>query len=233
VIRIATLVAVALSLGLHEAAAQGAPDGPACRNIPTSLTYVTMAQGFSSTLNQTCSFDRAAFRGTCTNRYSDGRGASSAPTTTVVATYASVGAFIDEVRVVPPLFKALKAVATGTGPATRNAETAFTFDSQGRLLKEVTTGSPTTTTYTEWDAAGRPTRVRDTGPGFNNTRVVTYDDAQRTRTTKVIPEGQSQAVITTIETFDADGNPVRQVASGGPSASATTITINSTERVCR
>ena len=62
---------------------------------------------------------------------------------------------------------------------------------------------------------------------------MSYDDAQRTRTTRVIPEGQSQAVVTTTETFDSDGNPVRQVASGGPSASATTITINSTERVCR
>jgi hypothetical protein len=75
--------------------------------------------------------------------------------------------------------------------------------------------------------------VQDAGPGFNNTRVVSYDDGQRTRTTRVIPAGQSQAVITTVETFNADGNPVRQVASGGPSASTTTITINNTERVCR
>ena len=230
--RIVATIAVALALGPHNAAAQ-APDGPACRNIPTSLTYVTMAQGFSTTLNQTCSFDREAFRGTCSNRYSDSRGTSNLPTTSVVATYVSVGAFIDEVRVVPPLFKALKAAATGTGPGVRNSETTFTYDSQGRLLKEVTTGSTATTTYTEWDAAGRPTKVQDAGPGFNNTRVVSYDDGQRTRTTRVIPAGQSQAVITTVETFNADGNPVRQVASGGPSASTTTITINNTERVCR
>jgi YD repeat-containing protein len=230
--RFVATVAVGLTFGLHNAAAQ-APGGPACRNIPTSLTYVTMAQGFSTTLNQTCSFDREAFRGTCTNHYADSRGTSNLPTTSVVATYASIGAFIDEVRVVPPLFKALKATATGTGPGVRNSETTFTYDSQGRLLKEATSGSTATTTYTEWDGAGRPTKVLDAGPGFNNTRVVSYDDGQRTRTTRVIPSGQSQAVITTVETFNADGNPVRQVASGGPSASTTTITINSTERVCR
>jgi YD repeat-containing protein len=231
--RIVVTVAVALALGPHHAAAQGALDGPACRNIPTSLTYVTMAQGFSTTLNQTCLFDRESFRGSCTNRYADSRGTSNLPATTVVATYPSIGTFIDEVRVVPPLFKALKATASGTGPGVRNSETTFTYDSQGRLLKEVTTGSTATTTYTEWDAAGRPTKMQDIGPGFNNTRAVTYDGAQRTRTTRVIPQGQSQAVITTVETFNADGNPVRQVASGGPSASTTTITINTSERVCR
>jgi YD repeat-containing protein len=229
---IVAIVAVALILGPHNAGAQP-PDGPACRNIPTSLTYVTMAQGFSTTLNQTCSFDREAFRGSCTNHYSDSRGTANLPTTTVVATYASLGAFIDEVRVVPPLFKALKATATGTGPGVRNSETTFTYDGQGRILKEVTTGSTATTTYTEWDGAGRPTRMQDVGPGFNNRRVVSYDDGQRTRTTRVFAAGQSQAVVTTVETFNADGNPVRQVASGGPSASTTTITINNTERVCR
>jgi YD repeat-containing protein len=127
----------------------------------------------------------------------------------------------------------LKATATGTGPGVRNSETTFTYDSQGRLLKEVTTGSSASATYTEWDAAGRPTKAQDVGPGFKNTRVVSYDDGQRTRTTRVIPEGQTQAVVTTVETFNADGNPVRQAASGGPSATTTTITINSAERVCR
>jgi YD repeat-containing protein len=232
--RLLLWTAVVLFLGVHQAAAQSAPDGPACRNIPTSLTHVTVAQGgFSSTLNQTCKFDREAFRGSCTNQYSDNRGASNVGSTTVVATYPSVGAFIDEVRVVPPLFKALSAAATSTGPGGRNSSTTFTYDSQGRLIKEVTAGSPATTTYTEWDAAGRPTRVKDVGPGFNNTRVVSYDDMQRTRTTKVIPEGRSDVVVTTVETFDADGNPIRQVASGGPSTSTTTIAINNTQRVCR
>jgi YD repeat-containing protein len=194
---------------------------------------MTTAQGFSSTINQTCTFDREMFRGSCTNQYSDSRGRSNVTATTVTATYASVGAFIDEVRVVPPLFKALKAAATATGAGARNSETTFAFDSQGRLQKETTTGAPSTTTYTEWDEAGRPTKVRDTGPGFNNTRIVSYDDVQRTRTTRVIPDGQTQPAVTTVETFNADGNPVRQVTSGGPSSSTTTITINSTQRVCR
>jgi len=230
----AVLTALLLfSASPHDATAQGTPDGPACRTIPTSLTYMTTAQGFTSTINQTCTFDREMFRGSCTNQYSDSRGRSNVTGATVTATYASVAGFIDEVRVVPPLFKALKAVATATGPGSRNTETIFTYDSQGRLQKEVTAGAASTTTYTEWDEAGRPTRVRDTGPGFNNTRAVSYDDGQRTRTTRVIPDGQTQPVVTTVETFNADGNPVRQVANGGPSSSTTTITIHSTQRVCR
>jgi YD repeat-containing protein len=188
--------------------------------------------GFSSTFKQTCSFDRQAFRGTCTNEYSDSRGTSNG-STTFVTTYASIGEFLDEVRVVPPLFKALKSNATTTGPAGRTSETTYTYDSQGRLTKEATAGAPTSTTYTEWDKAGRPTKVQDVGRGFNNTRDVSFDDVQRTRTTRVTPAGRGQVVMTTIETFDADGNPIRQVATAGPSTTTTTITINSTQRICR
>jgi YD repeat-containing protein len=188
--------------------------------------------GFSSTFKQTCSFDRQAFRGTCTNEYSDGRGTSNG-STTFVTTYASIGEFLDEVRVVPPLFKALKSNATTTGPAGRTSETTYTYDSQGRLTKEATEGAPASTTYTEWDQAGRPTKVQDVGRGFNNTRDVSFDDAQRTRTTRVTPAERGQVVMTTIETFDADGNPIRQVATAGPSTTTTTITINRTQRICR
>jgi len=188
--------------------------------------------GFSSTFKQTCSFDSQAFRGTCTNEYSDSRGTSNG-STTFVTTYASIGEFLDEVRVVPPLFKALKSNATTTGPAGRTSETTYTYDGQGRLTKEATAGAPTSTTYTEWDKAGRPTKVQDVGRGFNNTRDVSFDDVQRTRTIRVTPAGRGQVVMTTIETFDADGNPIRQVATAGPSTTTTTITINSTQRICR
>ena len=232
--RIVVTVAVALALGPHHARRAGRAGWT---RVPQHSDVAHVRDDGAGVLDDAQSDLQLSivrlFGERCTNRYSDSRGTSNLPTTTVVATYPSIGTFIDEVRVVPPLFKALKATASGTGPGVRNSETTFTYDSQGRLLKEVTTGSTATTTYTEWDAAGRPTRMQDIGPGFNNTRVVSYDDAQRTRTTRVIPQGQSQAVITTVETFNADGNPVRQVASGGPSASTTTITINTSERVCR
>jgi YD repeat-containing protein len=230
----AVLVTAALLPALPQAPPKGGPGDPACRNVPTSLTQVTTAPGgFSSTFRQTCRFDRQAFRGTCSSEYSDGRGTSNASTTTFVTTYASIEDFLDEIRVVPPLFKALKSNATTTGPAGRTSETTYTYDGQGRLTKEATAGAPTTATYTEWDPAGRPTKVHDMGRGFNNTREVSFDDVQRTRTTRVIPAGQGQVVMTTVETFDVDGNPVRQVATGGPSTTTTTITINSTQRICR
>ena len=222
------------SLGAWQASPQRATAGPACRNLATSLTHVsTAAGGFRSTVKTTCTFNPQKFQGNCTNEYSDTRGVSITTATTVVATYASLGDFIDEVRVVPPLFKARKATATTTGPTGRNSETTYTIDAQGRLTAETTAGTSTTTTYTEWDAAGRPTRVQDVGRGFNNTRTIEYDDVRRTKTTRVAPQGQGQVVVTTVETFDADGNPIRQTAGGGQSTSETTITVNATQRICR
>ena len=215
----------------------GGPEAqPQCRNLATSLTHVTTgAGGYSSTLNQTCTFDRAALSGSCTHEISDNRGMSIVTSTRVTATYASIDDFFDEVRVIPPLVKVQSATATATGPAGQTSKTTYEYDSQGRLTREVTTGPARTseTRYTEWDAAGRPTRIRDVGPGFANTRVIRHDDAQRTRTTSVIPDAQGQVVLVTVETFDANGLPIRQQVGSGASASTTTITVKATRQICR
>ena len=85
-----------------------------------------------------------------------------------------------------------------------------------------------TTTFTAWDAVGRPTIARDAGPGYDNTRRISYDDAARTRTTVV-----GNGLVTMVETFDASGNPTRQTAAGGPSRTTVVFTTASTARVCK
>ncbi len=208
---------------------------PECRNVATSATHVTTAGGFQATVKLNCTITRSPLGGTCTNTYSD----NITPTvtkTSAITNYASLADFVDEVRVVPPLFKGLSGSATATGPAgTNSTTTAYTYDPQGRLTSQVSKGpsSTVTITYTQWDSAGRPTRARDVSRGPATTRVISYDDAARTRTTRATPDGQTVAVLT-VETFDADGNPTRQTAAGAAgSGSNTIITTHATERICR
>lgn len=208
---------------------------PTCRNVATSATHVTTAGGFTATIKLTCTITRTPLTGTCTNSYSDNL-TRAGTTTSSTTNYASIADFVDEVRVVPPLFKGLSGSATATGQAGTNATTtAYSYDPQGRLTGQVSKGpsGTVTITYTQWDSAGRPTRARDVSRGSATTRVISYDDAARTRTTRATPEGQTIAVVT-VETFDADGNPTRQTAAGAAgSGSNTIITTHATERICR
>jgi YD repeat-containing protein len=153
-------------------------------------------------------------------------------TTSTATTFRSVADFVDEVRVVPPLTKSLAATSTtARGRAPSTGSETHAYDAQGRLVRSVgrsATGATSTTTFTAWDAAGRPTLARDAGAGFDNIRRISYDDAARTRTTVV-----GNGLVTTVETFDANGNPTSQTAAGGPSRSTTVIAIASTQRVCK
>ena len=85
---------------------------------------------------------------------------------------------------------------------------ANTYGAQKRLVREVGTG-PTgvqsTTTYTTWDAKGRPTAGTTVRPGGKNNLTIAYNDTSRTQTT--ISASQGQAVNRTA-TFDVNGNTV-------------------------
>ena len=83
-------------------------------------------------------------------------------------------------------------------------------------------------TYTAWDGAGRPTAGRDVGSGFDNTHAITYNDTARTRTTVV-----NGGVVTTVETYDANGNQIATTATGGNTFSNSTTTITATTQVCK
>ncbi len=97
------------------------------------------------------------------------------------------------------------------------------------MTREAATGG-NTTTYSAWDNSGRPIAARDVGAGFDNTRAIAYDNGARTRTTVV-----NSGVVTTVETFDADGNIIRNSSSGVGSSLITTMSANvtSTGRLCK
>jgi hypothetical protein len=107
-----------------------------------------------------------------------------------------------------------------------------TFDANRRITKTVSMSpaGDSTTTYSAWDAAGRPTRAADVGKGFSNVRDITYDDAARTKTTVV-----NGGPLRTVETFDNDGNQIETLSTSGAAAigSKTAIKVISSQRLCK
>jgi hypothetical protein len=211
---------------------RGVSAAQSCRNLATELTAQTTAPGgFVADMKTSCSFNAPAKQSTCTVQYSDRRGTSM--TTTTITTYNSVADVVDEIAVNPPLSYALTATVSQTsGRGTPGSGVSNTFGDNRRILKTVNSsvGGESTTTYSEWDQAGRPTRANDVGKGFNNTRIISYDNGARTRTTVV-----NGGPLRTVETFDADGNQIETLATSGGMAVATktTITVTASQRICK
>lgn len=211
---------------------EGHDDVASCRNLATELTVqMTAGGGFTATNKTTCSFNAAAKRSTCMTRYSDSQGTTLESTTT--STYNSVADVVDEIAVSPPLSYVLSSAGTQTGSRGKSSGSVTnTFDSNRRIVKTVNTSGngESTTTYTAWDAAGRPTRASDVGKGFSNTRAISYDDAARTRTTVV-----NGGPLRTVETLSADGNQIATLTTSGGATLATkaTVTITASQSVCK
>src|SRR5262245_26544889 len=196
------VLAAAMIPGFQGSSVPEFPAPPSCRELATALTaQMTATGGFTATAQTKCTFDQAARLIACTVQFNDPRGASTSSTT---STYASVADIIDEIAVIPPLTYMLKAVGTQTGNPTPGSVTN-TFDANRRITKTVNSSASgeSTTTYSAWDSAGRPTEAQDVGKGFNNRRSISYDDKARTRTTLV-----NGGPLRTVETFDANGNQI-------------------------
>jgi YD repeat-containing protein len=204
----------------------GNPAGPGgtsqtCRLFATSFTQVT--SGLSLTTTSTCTVNTSTRQATCVHRLSDGTTLNS------VSTYNSVSDIVDEVRVIPPLTLVRSAVASQTSPSgvtSPQVTTTYSYDAQGRATSVVSPSN--TTTYTQWDSVGRPTLANDVGAGFNNTRLIVHNDGARTRTTTV-----NNGILTTVETFDANGNLLSQTTSGAGQTQTITYTTLTTDRVCK
>ena len=213
-------------------AASARDEFASCRNVPTELTaLVTGPGGFSATIKTTCSFNVSSKRSDCTSRYLDSQGTTTESTTT--STYNSMADVVDELAVNPPLVYVASTAATQVGSRGKTSGgTTNTFDGNRRIIKTLNTSASgeSTTTYTAWDAAGRPTQASDVGRGFSNTRAISYDNVARTRTT-VVNGGQ----LKTVETFDANGLQIAtETTSVAQSmASKTTVTIAASQSVCK
>lgn len=210
------------------------PTGPtpggsgSCRELASDYTAQATSGPFSATTISTCAFNATTRQVSCTHRYTDSLGSST--TTNGIAQYNSVADLVDEVAVIPPRTYVVSASAVQTGSASGTSSAAHTFDGSRRLVSasNVSAAGTGTTTYTAWDASGRPTAGNDVGTGYSNALTITYDNTARTRTTSY-----NGGLVTTIEAFDANGNPVNHVSAGGASVSTTTFTTRATQRVCK
>jgi hypothetical protein len=203
-----------------------------CRDVATELTArVTAPANFTATVKTTCRFDTSLKQSSCTVEYADSQGTKTTSETTT--TYASIDDVVDEIAVIPPFTYALSATSKQTGSRGMNSGSVTnSFDAKRRITRTVneSAGGISTTTYTDWDAAGRPRRADDAGRGFSNTRLISYDDAARTRTTIV-----NGGAVQTMETFDADGNQIATIATGAGSsvATRTDVMVAASQRICK
>jgi len=218
---------------LAQETAGAGSNAPDCRTIVKAAATHTGGHGFTTDTTTACAYDKTTNKATCTNTYQDSHGTKT--TSVSVTTYASLADVIDEVTVVPTLRRSLRTDSTIKGPrGTTTSTLVNTYDRQHRHVEEVATasaGQKATTTYSSWDAAGRPTAGRTVHPGVTTTLAISYNDGTRTQTTTSTGGGLH---ITCSMQFDANGNQLstRCLGAAASSSNATTKT-TATERICR
>jgi YD repeat-containing protein len=205
---------------------------PACRIYTTAATRTFTASGspLSGTISETCTYNPSSNEHACTLDYRDSRSVSYRMV--VVRRYEAVADFVDEVRVIPPISRAMAGSTryTPSGPGARDSSQAFSYDAQRRLTQLVirSSGGPSQTmTYEAWDAAGRPTSLIMTAGRTFDLRY-SYDDGARTMTIETPSIGAVQT-----HTFDENGNQVREVSSAGGVVTTYAWAIAATEKICR
>lgn len=205
----------------------GGTGSTSCRIGPASYRIVATGAGVTATTTGTCTFNNATVEGTCTNQYTDNTGQSFTSVSTT--RHATRGDVVDEIAVIPPLQRSLGTTTTVSGSTSSTGTSAHTYDGQRRLLQTVGTSSvagqtvTSTTTYTAWDASGRPTAGTTATAGFSTSVNYTYDNATRTQST-------TNSGVTCSQTFDANGIPTVGTCSNGAQTTFTTLT---TLQVCR
>ena len=199
-----------------------------CMTMATATTTKGTGTGFTSEATSACAFDSATSRLTCTNDYKSSQG-TAATSTTVTASTRSRGA-IDETAVIPPRRRALRVDTTATSArGSSTSHIVYTYDRENRLLQEATSAGAVTT-YSAWDAAGRPTSGESVSQAGTNALILTYDDAARADLSTVTG---STNKVGCLETFDADGNRATFACSGpGGVTSRSMTSVTATRGYC-
>ena len=203
----------------------GGSTGPACRTYYTNENVTTRTSGTNIVFNaiQSANFDTSTKKATTQVKFANGSVCG-----TGVATYNSVADFVDEVRVIPPVFLVVGTTSAGGGACGGGGAAAgsltYHYDSSRRLTGWTAVPGDTTT-FTAWDSSGRPT-TGTTGSGATISLV--YDDGARTSTATSNP-GNTVSTLT----FDANGNMIKQVLLTGGATVTTTFDITSTATVCK
>jgi hypothetical protein len=208
----------------------GSPGGPSpvpapqvCRTYPTAAKVHTETTASKIVFDAVVSgtFDEGSKKSTVNTMFANG-----APCSTNITSYQSVADFIDEVHVVPPIFRSTSNTNTNSGACGKvTATNTYNYDGQRRLVS-MTNDVGGDTTYTAWDGAGRPTK----GTSGSVAMSIAYDDGAKTMTTTSTgPNGKSVGTLT----FDANGAQIKNVVTSGKVTTTTTFTNTGTATVCR
>ena len=130
-------------------------DGQTCREYSASFSTTSNLQ----TSEETCNFNETNFQFTCNGSVTTNlNGTNIQQNFTRVTTYGSIEDFIAEGKIGVERKKTIQYSTTAGGPIPASSETTnYTYDSKGHLTKVViTASSQQTSTYTQWDATGRP-----------------------------------------------------------------------------
>jgi hypothetical protein len=155
--------------------------------------------------------------------------------------YQSVADFIDEPTVVGRvLFLRTESCANDTCTGGLADVQTPTYDSQRRRTGQTLSlnGVPLLVeAYSAWDSRGRPTAGTRTQSGCVAPLSLTYDDVARTAA--VAPSGIGSgtlclgAYFSSVQSYDADGNPITDTGSAGGTSTTTTSAITATARLCK
>jgi YD repeat-containing protein len=223
----------AVRLGLTAAAccsvawvaiAGQAPPGPRCRTYSAEEVRTLSGAG-SGTIEQQCRFDKATYTRACTI---NSRTHAGSFTLKLTDTYGSVGDFVDEIRVIPPIARLKQQTRRFVSGPRADADVTYEYDANRRQTRISTSmnGNLMATTYSAWDALGRPTSAVSSSRASTVTLTYSYDDHARTMTITG-PAGEE------VDTYNADGNMIHEVSTDGGGKADYAIRIAQTETICR
>jgi YD repeat-containing protein len=201
----------------------GGNSGPACRTYFTNANITTTTSGTNIVFRaiQTSNFDTSTRKATTQVKFANGSVCA-----TGVATYNSVADFVDEIRVVPPVFLAVGTTSQNSGQCGTGAGGSLTYHYDASRRVTGWTATPgATITFSAWDGSGRPTTGTRSSGG---TISYVYDDGARTST-----QTQNPGNTVSTNTYDANGNVTKSVVVSGGVTVTTTFDITSTATVCK
>ena len=224
------------------------PPSQACRTYASARTIASaFHDGARYAASGTCAYSTETNELTCTDRYTEAPGGCGGTVLKTVTRFASVSDFVGEVSVVPPLVRSISTTTSAsnltcaTTPEGSSTGTSTHTYSQGRLVKSWSSvfrrpplglPGPYTTTYTAWDASGRPITA------YPPTIIMSYDNGARTATTVVSVRGADRVdrPFRIVSGYDVSGNLTSTVMTDPLVAGdfmRMTVDNTATARLCR
>jgi hypothetical protein len=138
---------------------------PQCRTYSAEEVRTLTGVG-SGTIEQTCHFDHATYERVCTIRSRINAGSFELNLTD---TYLSVGDFVDEIRVIPPIAGIRRQTRRFVSGPAANADLTYEYDTAHRQTRISTNmnGNLMVTTYNTWDAQRSSHQRRDDQQGLD------------------------------------------------------------------